>query len=365
MRRQAVFLAVLVSAVGVIPGSSAAAQRTLTPNLPNLPAVYGLAFSPRGESLVAGDAEGGVTLWDAVRPAHHVRLGGHRRAVYAVAFSPDGRTVASGCHDHTVKLWDVADRKEIATLGGYRGRVYSVVFSPDGDFLATGGGVFVSAGEIKLWNAAGYKEATGFQGQEQWVRSVAFTPDGATMAAGGGRLLRFGEVKLWKTGDPENPLALEGLRDEVLSLAFSPDGETLAVAGRDETVRLFTVADGKPGRILRGHTAAVFFVTYANPAVLVSAGDDNTVRFWSASDGRQLGLLYDPTFPMPQRRSGEVFAVAVSGDGRQLAIGSLNGQIKVWETEAIIHRRTPLYPVYWAVPRGYPDSVGPTFPRPR
>lgn len=354
-------LGLLAAAAALVfaAGAPAMAQRTLVLS-PGRPAVYCLAYSPDGTKLVSGDAQGGVVLWDVAGSARPVLLGRHLRVVYGVAFAPDGRTIASGCHDHTVKLWDAVDKKETATLRDFRGRVYSVAFAPKDNTLATGGGVFVTAGEARLWDAGDKNQARGFDGLGQWVRSVAFSPDGAMLATGGGRLLRFGELRLWDAAGGKDPVTIGGLPDEVLATAFSPDGKTLAAAGRDMNVRLFGTADGKPERVLRGHTAEVFFVGYADGRTIVSAGFDNTVRSWDAEAGRQLGMLYDP---LDRRRDGEVFCAALSKDGKQLALGTLYGRIKVWDTvEALRHARRPLYPVVWTKPRGYPVPVRPALP---
>lgn len=341
----------------------ASAQRVLTlTDSPSVqrPAIYCLAFSPDGKTIVSGDSHGGVTLWDLAGSAQPLLLGRHLRVVYGVAFASDGRTAASGCHDHTVKLWDAVDKKELATLRDFRGRVCSVAFAPKDNTLATGGGVFVTAGEAKLWNAGAKSQAHSFEGLGQRVRSVAFSPDGSLLATGGGRMLRFGELRLWDVAGAKDPVTIGGLPDEVLSTAFSPDGKTLAATGLDGLLRLFNTADGKPAGVLRGHTAEVFFVGYADPQTIVSAGFDNTVRFWDVASGQQLGLLYDP---LGQRRDGEVFCAALSKDGKQLATGTLYGKIEVWDTvEALRHARTPLYPAVWTVPRGYPVPVRPRLP---
>jgi len=74
-------------------------------------------------------------------------LTGHTTAVFGVAFSPDGQTLASGCYDKTIKLWNLATGKELRTLNGHTDYVDSVAFSPDGQTLASGS----ADGTIKIW----------------------------------------------------------------------------------------------------------------------------------------------------------------------------------------------------------------------
>jgi len=77
--------------------------------------------------------------------------------------------------------------------------------------------------------------------------------------------------------------------------------------------------------------------------VIVSAAMDNSVRFWDAKGGGQTGMIYDPLWG---RRDGEVFSVALSPDGKQLALGTLYGRIKLWSVPDLAHRlREPLYRV--------------------
>jgi WD40 repeat protein len=58
-------------------------------------------------------------------------------AVFSVAFSPDGKTIVSAGEKTLLKLWDAATGRELRSLKGHTGDVYCVAFSPDGKTIAS------------------------------------------------------------------------------------------------------------------------------------------------------------------------------------------------------------------------------------
>jgi WD40 repeat protein len=89
--------------------------------------VVTVAFSPGGQTLASGSADGTVRLWDVADPAHPRSLGqplvgSSGTAVYSVAFGSGGRTLASGYADGAVRLWNLnvqyAVQRICATAGG-------------------------------------------------------------------------------------------------------------------------------------------------------------------------------------------------------------------------------------------------------
>ena len=123
-----------------------------------------------------------------------------------------------------------------------RGRTGSVAFSSDGKKIACGGyWIFV-------WDAASGAEAPDPAGPRDEVTSLAFAPDGKTLAVGS----HDGTTTLVETGKWTDVRKLRGHERGVTSVAFTPGGGELVSGSLDRTLRVFGLADEKPGRVIAG-----------------------------------------------------------------------------------------------------------------
>ena len=65
-----------------------------------------LVFSPDNMTLINGDGNGRLQLWDITTGDELITLNGHMEGVETLQFSPDGNTLVSAAQDGTILLWD-------------------------------------------------------------------------------------------------------------------------------------------------------------------------------------------------------------------------------------------------------------------
>ncbi|MGB6615964.1 MAG: WD40 repeat domain-containing protein, partial [Trebonia sp.] len=169
---------------------------------------FSVAFSPDGRILAVADIQSStVRLWNiaAKRQAGGPLAAGIGPAdsgdLSELAFSPKGDTLAAIDADGSVRLWDAADRRALGNpLNAAAGAaIQSVAFSPDGRTLATAD----SGGDVRLWDVDTSQEIGAALAVSPGVTELAFTPDGKTLVAGSDS----GPAQAFNVGYLTQPLA--------------------------------------------------------------------------------------------------------------------------------------------------------------
>jgi WD40 repeat protein len=248
----------------------------------------------------------------------------HWAAVTAVTFSPNGKVLASASQDFSVKLWDPGSGEELRTLLGHTGGVTSLAFSPDGKQLASGS----QDGSVRLSDPATGKELRTLKGHKARIAAVAFSANGKLLAsAGDDKTLR-----VWAT---ESGQQLFEIRGAFRSVAFSPDGETLVTGGYDRKVQWWEAGTGKerPIRASAEHGEVIHSVAFSPDGKLVASGSDDQMVIWDAATGKEL-----------HKQKSRVACVVFSKDSKTLATVSMNGEVRLWDTE--LGKPLPKWPRY-------------------
>ena len=143
----------------------------------NRPSVITAAFSPDGRSIVTGDHDGNVTVWNAATLEKERRFSVNTSVVAGLAFGPNGLFVTAG-EDGTARVWDFDTGEERLTLRGHTARINQVAVSSDGARIATSS----DDSTVRLWDSATGEEVLTLLGHSYLVSGVDFSPDGRLLA---------------------------------------------------------------------------------------------------------------------------------------------------------------------------------------
>jgi sugar lactone lactonase YvrE len=281
-----------------------------------------LAWMRDGKTVITGDWDGTVKLWDVGEREVRQALSGHKRPVRGVALAPDGSWLASVTDEKAghLRVWDLAAGAERLTLKAPKGGLQAVAVSPDGTTIATGGVAGKEGGEVRLWDAATGHDRGVLRGHVAEVAAVAFAPDGRLLATAGSK---DNLVKLWDLKTLSEARTLAGHAQRVNAVAFSPDGRTLATASRDGRVRLWDVATGDERRALQGDARDVRAVAFSPDSGTLATASGDLARLWDVATGSERVAF--------KGHRGQVTALAFAPDGKVLATGGNDKTVRLWD----------------------------------
>jgi WD40 repeat protein len=304
--------------------------RVGTPGFVHRGVVQALAFSPNSQTLASGGLDGRVALWDT-GTGRPLAVYTKDAAIWSVAFSPDGSTLVAGATvgtssggvRHAILLWDLQQDRSLGELPvTAQGDIATVVFSRDGTRVSAAS----LDGAVTEWDLQRRRARLRppNQGYAEQITQAALNSNGHLLASGteGGKVL-LRDV----TGRNTYPKLLSGHVGAVEDVAVNANGSLVAAGGFDSHVIVWDVASGRPvGKPLSGHDAKVESVAFSADSEMVASGsDDGTVILWNLGGRTPLDKTlvghHDP-----------IWSVAFSPDGKVLASGSDDGTAALWNT---------------------------------
>lgn len=319
----------------VAPASSAAALVHAVAHLPADGSPVGL--SVRG-GLLGERATGfgkekqvrwGGVVSHSVSGAVHFAVGGDL-VTYAGDYAGARPTVF--VYRHKDRNWQL-----VAALDA-PAKLKALSLSGDGKWLA-----MIDGGEngkgLRVWKVGGKKE--DFQEVRSWsappTGTIAMSTDGRVVAGASGD---DGRVWLYDTEVGKELPALKAPGDRIRHLTFVPNRERLVGGGRNGVLYVWDARTGKPVGPSGGHTGAVRSIAYIAGGEAVTAGADGTVRIWDATG--------------KERRTFGGYPAAVtaipSPGGKSLFIAGLDGTVRVVDLDTGTERHKFV--------TGKPDGVG-------
>lgn len=321
----AILLMVLSSCLGAEPVGEPVnpenAARLKVVNQTEIQAVFELAWSLDGNTILAASSQGAVRLDAGTLKA--IDTFPFETPAFLFDAAPDGKTVAATSDSMNLLFLGTSDAGDALTI--YPGTAISGMdFSPDGLSLITTSEEEI---EVRLWDAATGKEIgtyTEFQTAAP-VYAAQYGEDGQNIiwiSRGTVQLMDVSNGQLGPVFDHE---------DFVMDAALSPDGSLLATSAAGTIDGNFTPAiyiwdaSSGEGAGMLAYPESMSRLAFSPDGRLVAAASGGTLVIWDAVDMQLLAELGG--------HADRITCLAFSPDGGSIATASADGALIVWQAE--------------------------------
>jgi len=323
-----------------------------------------VAFSSDGELFATASADGTVRVWKSWDGTEVNVLRGHLGEVLHVEFSPDRSHILTTSTDKTARLWAIGDANLMAKLPATEGRYNYADLNLEASRLITS----YQDGTIVLWDTNTWTVVSTMREHKSSILRAAWLSDNTRFVTAAAD----GSVRLWDAGTGTRLSAFEGHKGFIRGINLDSEGRRLITAGDDGTARVWNLDTGSAIAVLNHeepvgdafllgdgkHVATISFgfihskktvklwdiskgaivdkfqgpvcwtkVGTTGKTLMVSSSGDNILRVWNLDQRNELSKLEGKL----QDQDANITASAFSQDGKYLALGSVNGIVRVWE----------------------------------
>ena len=273
-------------------------------------------WSLRGETLMVGDAAGGVYAFDGKSGATAwARRGVHEGGVLAVAVHPSGTAFATAGQDRRVLIWSATEGQVSRAIDVGSGWVENVAWSPDGQWLAAS-----CSRQVRAYGADG-AEVWRSDDHPSTVSALAWCSAEELATACYGRVTFFDA----STGELRQKLEWQG---SLVSMVLSPDGDIVACGSQDNSVH-FWRRSTEQDSMMSGYPAKPSALAFDDTGTLLATGGGEAVTVWSfqgsGPEGTRPGVLELHVQP--------VTTLAFARRTMRLASGGRDGAVVVWSLQ--------------------------------
>ncbi|KAJ3236838.1 hypothetical protein HDU81_010303 [Chytriomyces hyalinus] len=283
-------------------------------------------FHAQSNLLVVGFTSGVFGIWELPDFINIHTLSISQKKVDAVTISPSGDWLVFGSSRlGQLLVWEWKSESYVLKQQGHNHEMNCLSYSPDGQYVVTGG----DDGKIKLWNTqTGFCFVT-FTEHSASVQAVEFSKKKANVVFSSsldGTVRAFDLVRYRNFRTFTSPTHVQ-----FGCIAVDPSAEVICAGSIDTfEIYMWSVQTGNLLDVLSGHTGPVSCVSFSPiEGKLVSGSWDRSLRTWN--------VFSRDSASEPFEHGAEILALAYRGDGKEVAVATLDGQITIWDVE--MHRQ--------------------------
>lgn len=313
------------------------------------PVITSLDYSPDGTLLaVSGYHE--VLLHKADGSGLVARLIGMSERIESAEFSADGKFLAvtggSPGRMGEVQCWDIAKKELKFSLTVGYDTIYGASWSPDGKMIGFG----CPDNTLRAVNSETGEQVLFSGAHNDWVLDTVFsTKSDHIISVSRDMSMKLTEVATQRFIDNITSITPGALKGGLTSVDRHPMRDELLVGGSDGVPQLYKMVRtsvrviGDNANLIRPYPAMpgrVFDVSFSRDGSRVVAGSSfngaGQVRVYNTDTAADVAKIDIPT--------GGIFAVAFSADGKVVASGGFDGQIRLNDaaTGALIKEFLPV-----------------------
>jgi WD40 repeat protein len=309
--------------------------RPITTNPPGTGGAHSISFSPDSKWIAVPGARGTVGIWE-VATGRRVRqpLAVGDADVEAAIFVDHGRTLIASDDSGAVSTLDVESGRVIGSPLSVGNQVAdSLDLSPDGRLLAAAS----FDGSVFVWDRqTGTVLGTPLRADGSPVGDVVFSPDGRALVTS-----HLRSAVAWEMSGGHAigaPLGRQG--DVTTEVAFSSDGRWLVAGQLDGDTVVYDAATRRVARRIEGDSVVSAVAVHPDGKLVAVGTVEGSVRLLDRGTGVTVGAPLDVG-------SGAVWQVAFSPDGRLLAVAldpngagqgfftqQHQGEVQLWDVES-------------------------------
>jgi WD40 repeat protein len=299
-----------------------------------------LAFLHRGESMLSGNGDGTVKLWQTQTGREEKTLRCRDDVTHLdVSQGEDYVVTGDQNHEKNVNLWELSSGRLIRSFDSpHSQNGHPVLFCNNGTAILAGGG----EGTLTLLDIPSGRSIRTFNVRSNAstkpdVSSMVLTPDGKSVIAGyrtnaienvngvnRAVTSKDHSIRIWNLATGKMTASFNTKNGWISALAVTPDGTALLSCDwQQDRVILWNIRTGKQTRTFPGYTSAIDVSAGGRYALLGGCMEFRLVELSTGKVVRKIG----------QDIAGWVRAIRFSPDGRSALVGDDTSKPKLWNLE--------------------------------